>query len=111
MRIAIPVVGDDVSPGLEVCEAVKFYEDDHGRILRRFTVPVGGGADTALSIVERHGVDTLVCGPLSAEEKRALAMAGLLVSQGHTGGADAAAEAYLGETIASDPNNTCHICG
>lgn len=111
MRIAIPVVGDDVSAGLAGCEAVKFYEDDHGRILRQFSVPVESGADAALAVVERHGVDTLVCGPLTPEAKRALALAGLLVAQGYTGSADAAAKAYLGETIASDPNNTCHICG
>ena len=111
MRIAIPVVGDDVSAGLERCGAVKFYEDDHGRIIRQFTVPVGDGTDAALAVIERHGVDTLVCGPLTPEEKRALALAGLLLSPGHTGGADAAARTYLDETIASDPNNTCHICG
>lgn len=110
MRIAIPVVGDDVSAVFGACEAVKFYEDDHGRILRQFTVPVEGGADAALAVVEKHGVDVLVCVPLAPEEKRALALAGLLVAQGYVGGADAAAKAYLGETIASDPNNTCHIC-
>ena len=110
MRIAIPVAGEDVSDKLETCGAVKFYEDDHGRIVRQFTVPVEGGRDAALAVIERHGVDTLVCGPLEPEEKRALALAGLLVSQGRTGAADDAARSYLGETIASDPNNTCHIC-
>lgn len=109
MRIAIPVVGDDVSPSPEACEAVKFYEDDHGRILRTFTESVEAGG-TMLAIVERQGVDALVCGALEREAKRALALSGLLVASGYTGGADAAAKAYLGETVASDPNNTCHIC-
>ena len=109
MRIAIPVAAGGVTAGLENCEAVKFYEDDHGRILREFTVPVERGG--ALAIVERHGVDVLVCGPLAPEEKRALALSGLLVSSGYGGAADDAARAYLDEAIASDPNNACHICG
>ena len=112
MRLAVPVVGDDVSASFGACEAVKFYEDDHGRIVHTFVVPMeGSGADAALALIERYGIDTLVCGPLAPEERRSLAMSGLLLSPGHTGGADNAARAYLGETIASDPNNTCHICG
>ena len=111
MRIAIPVVGDDVSPGLEGCEAVKFYEDDHGRITRQFAENVEGGADVALAVIERHGVDILVCGPISPEEKRAIALTGLMVSTDHTGGADAAAKAFLNVAIACDPNNTCNYCG
>lgn len=111
MRIAIPVVGNDVSTDLESCEAIKFYEDDHGRILRQFLVPVEGGAGAALEVVEQHGVDTLVCGPLSPEENRALAMTGLLISTGHAGGADTAAKAFLNVAIACDPNNTCNYCG
>lgn len=112
MRIAVPVTGEAVSAPLGACEAFCFYEDDHGRIVRQFRVPVeSGGFDAALALLERYGVDAVVCGELSAEEKRALASAGLLLAPGASGGADEAARAYLGRAIACDPNNTCNYCG
>ena len=52
-----------------------------------------------------------VCGVLDAEERRALASAGLLLAPGASGGADEAARAYLGKAIACDPDNTCNYCG
>lgn len=112
MRIAIPVDGEAVSASIGSCEAIKFYEDDHGRIVRQFMAPVeGGGLDAALALLERYGIDALVCGPLKAEERSMLAMSGLLLSPDASGSADAAALAYLGETIAFDPANSCSYCG
>lgn len=112
MRIAIPVTGDEVSASFGACEAFCFYEDDHGKIVRRFRVPMeGSGADAALALLERYGVDVLVCGALAAEEKRMLAMSGLLLSAGAAGGADDAALRYLGGAIAFDPANSCDYCG
>lgn len=112
MRIAIPVAGEAVSARLGACEAFCFYEDDHGRIVRRFRVPMeGGGFGAALALVERYGVDAVVCGELSAEEKRALASAGLLLAPEASGGAEEAARAWLDRTVACDPSNTCNYCG
>lgn len=112
MRIAIPVDGDTVSASFDTCEAFQFYEDDHGRITRRFRVPMeGGGADAALALLERYGVDVLICGGVTPEEKRAFALAGLLLSTDAAGGADDAALAYLGGAIAFDPANACDYCG
>ena len=112
MRIAIPVAGDAVSTPIGACEAFCFFEDDHGRIVRRFRAPMEGRSfDAALALLERYGVDVVVCGDLSAEEKRALASAGLLLAPGASGGAEAAARAYLGRAIACDPDNTCNYCG
>ncbi len=112
MRIAIPVTGDEVSASFGGCEAFRFYEDDHGRIVRRFRVPMeGSGAEAALTLLERYGIDALVCGALTAEEKRVLAPSGLLLRTDAAGGADEAALAYLGGAIAFDPANTCDYCG
>ena len=112
MRIAVPVTGEAVSAPFGACEAFCFYEDDHGKIVRQFRVPVeGSGFDAALVLLERYGVDVVVCGELSAEEKRALASAGLLLAPGASGGADGAVRAYLGQAIACDPSNTCNYCG
>ncbi len=112
MRIAIPVTGEKVSARFGACGAFFLYEDDHGKILRRTEAPVeGDGFDAAFASLERCGADVVVCGALSAEEKRALAQAGLLLAQGFSGGADDAARAYLDRAIACDPDNDCNYCG
>ena len=112
MRIAIPAAGEAVSATLDACEAFHFYEDDHGKIVRQFRVPMeGSGLAAVLALLERYGVDVVVCGALGAEEKRALASEGLLLAPGASGGADEAARAYLGQAIACDPSNTCNYCG
>lgn len=112
MRIAVPVAGEAVSAPFGACEAFSFYEDDHGRIVRQFRVPLeGSGFDAALTLLEGYGVDVVVCGGLSAEEKRALASAGLLLAPGASGGADGAVRAYLERAVACDPENTCNYCG
>ena len=112
MRIIIPVIGEEVSPAFDDCEALKIYEDDHGRILREQIVPIeGSGFDAVCRAVERSGADVLVCGGLNAEERKILAMSGVLLSQGAAGSADEAARAYLGAAIACDPNNHCNYCG
>ena len=40
MRIAIPVAGETVASPLGDAEGFHFYEDDHGRIVRQFLVPM-----------------------------------------------------------------------
>ena len=111
MRIAIPVTGDAVSASFGTCEAFRFYEDDHGRIVRQYSASVEGGANAALGVLERYGVDVLVCGALRPEEKQMLAASGLLLSTDASGKADEAALRYLGGAIAFDPANTCTYCG
>jgi len=112
MRIAIPIRGEVIAPGLRAAEALHFYEDDHGRIVRQYTVPIeSGGADAALSLLERYSVDALVCGTLSLDELQEVREAGLLFFPGYEGGADRAALDYLSGTIVFDPNNTCNACG
>lgn len=112
MRIAVPVSGENVSASMAACEAIRFYEDDHGRIVRQSAeAPESAGFDAALALLERRGVDVLLCPPLLPEEKRALASAGLLLSPDAGGDADAAVRAYLGRAVACDPNNNCNYCG
>lgn len=112
MRIAIPVAGGEVSASFGACEGFRFYEDDHGKIVRQYYAPMeSSGADAALAVLERYGVDVLLCGALNAEEKKMLALSGLLISSDTSGAADEAALRYLGGAIAFDPANTCDYCG
>ena len=109
MRIAVPIVGDEVCAGLDGCEAVRFYEDDHGRVTGRVTEPTPPGQ--ALMLIEKRGVDVLLCRSLTEAERAALAASGLLLAEASAANADDALRAYLGAAIACDPNNNCNYCG
>ncbi len=113
MRIALPVRRDNtVSAALGNCEAFKFYEDDHGRIVRQYAVPFdGGGTAAALALLERYGIDALICGEVSGEDRLAVGAAGIMLFPGSSGDADAAALQFLGGAIAFDPDNGCDACG
>ena len=111
MRIAVPARGERVSKSLAECEAVFIYEDDHGRVVGREEEPVAGGGEAVLRLLERRGPDAVLCGPLPAGEREELMLAGLLVSCGAEGEADAAVLDYLNSAVAADPRNRCNVCG
>lgn len=80
MRIAVPVSNDRTAETLSGIEGFQFFEDDHGRIVRRFFVPrVGEGAAAAVAQLEPYGVDALVCGALPGDERLETAAAGILL--------------------------------
>ncbi len=110
MRIAIPVADGRVGRVLADCTVVRLYEDDHGKVVRQSAVPVEAG-DTARAVVERSGADVLLCGPLAQEERRELALSGLLPAEAASDDPDEAVRAWLGTTIACDPSNNCNYCG
>ena len=113
MRIAIPVLKDNsVSKALGSCTAFKFYEDDHGKIMRQFLADFdGSGTEAAIRLLERYGIDALICDNPSAEERLSVGGAGIMLFPGADGDADAAALQFLNGTIAFDPANTCNACG
>ena len=93
-------------------EGFQFFEDDHGRIVRRFFVPrAGEGAAAAVAQLEPYGVDALVCGALPGDERLETAAAGILLFPTFSGTPEEAALAFLGGTVARDPNNKCNACG
>ena len=112
MRIAIPVRGDEVFSPMGEAEAFHFYEDDHGRITRQFLVPMEkAGLDSALELLEQYGIDALICGAVSDEERHAVGTAGVMFFPGVSGKADDAALGFLSGSVISDPNNHCNACG
>ena len=84
MRIAVPVSNDRTAETLSGIEGFQFFEDDHGRIVRRFFVPRAG-------------------------EGAAAAVAQLFPT--FSGTPEEAALAFLGGAVARDPNNKCNACG
>ena len=112
MHIAIPVRGDEVFSPMGEAEAFHFYEDDHGRITRQFLVPMEkAGLDSALELLEQYGIDALICGAVSDEERHAVGTAGVMLFPGVSGKADDAALGFLSGSVISDPNNHCNACG
>ena len=103
MRIAVPVSNDRTAETLSGIEGFQFFEDDHGRIVRRFFVPrAGEGAAAAVAQLEPYGVDALVCGALPGDERLETAAAGILLFPTFSG---------TPEEAALDPNNKCNACG
>lgn len=113
MRIAIPVLENEVHPLPEHAQEVQFYEDDHGRIVRRYRLGVEGSGFAALTaLLEAEGIDALLCSSaLTAAQRRDLTMAGLMTFPGYSGEAEQAALRFLSGAVAADPNNTCNACG
>ena len=110
MRIAIPVVEGWIGKELADCTAVRLYEDDHGKVTRQSVVTAEAG-ETARAVIERCGADVLLCGALAPEERRELALSGLLLAEAAADDPDEAVRAYLGTAIACDPSNNCNYCG
>ena len=109
MRIAVPVSNDRTA---ETLSGIEGFEDDHGRIVRRFFVPrAGEGAAAAVAQLEPYGVDALVCGALPGDERLETAAAGILLFPTFSGTPEEAALAFLAGTVARDPNNKCNACG
>ena len=110
MRIAVPAVRDAVAESLRLCTAVKLYEDDHGKITKRGSVPVTA-EERAIDVIERCGADVLLCGALPPEEERELAASGVLLARSQDADVEAAVLSYLNAAIACDPSNECNYCG
>ena len=80
MRIAIPVVSGEVFSPLANAEAFHFYEDDHGKIVREFLEPMEeSSTDAAVGLLERYGIDALLCGTIDDTERTAVGMAGIML--------------------------------
>ena len=112
MRIAVPVTEETVSSPLGSAEGFRFYEDDHGKIVRQFLVPMEeSGTDAAVGLLERYGIDALLCSTIDESERTAVGMAGIMLFSGYSGKADDAALHFLSGSVVSDPNNHCNACG
>ena len=89
MRIAIPVVSGEVFSPLANAEAFHFYEDDHGKIVREFLEPMEeSSTDAAVGLLERYGIDALLCGTIDDTERTAVGMAGIMLFPGYSGKAE-----------------------
>lgn len=113
MRIAVPVQGGQTAASLAGCEGFQFFEDDHGRIVRRFFVVLEHPDDVSAAIaqLEQYGVDALLCGDLPDKEKLETAREGIMLFPTFSGPPEEAVLAFLSGAVARDPDNRCSACG
>ncbi len=113
MRIAVPVSNDRTAETLSGIEGFQFFEDDHGRIVRRFFVPARArGAAAAVAQLEPYGVDALVCGALPGDERlRRPPPRASCSSPPSPGTRRKRRFAFLGRHGRPRPDNKCNACG
>lgn len=122
MKIAVTYENGEVFQHFGHTEQFKLYEVSGGKVLRAAVVDINGSGHGALAgLLASLGVDTLICGGIGGGAQAALAEANIRLIGGVQGSADEAVQAFLGGTLAFDPNVHCthhdhvhgegHSCG
>lgn len=108
MRIAVAYEDGNVFQHFGHTERFKVYDVEDGKIALATTVNTNGSGHGALAdILQKCGVDTLICGGIGAGAKRALAEAGIALYGGVSGSADQAAEDLLAGKLNYNPAVEC----
>lgn len=121
MRLAVAYEDGQVFQHFGHTAQFLLLDAEDGRFLRREIVATEGSGHGALAgFLREQGVGAVICGGIGAGARMALAQAGILVYGGVQGDADAAAQAWLDNSLAYDPNARCthhdsehggHACG
>lgn len=122
MKIAVTYENGEVFQHFGHTAQFKLYEVSGGKVLRAAVVDTNGSGHGALAgLLASLGVDTLICGGIGGGAQAALAEANIRLIGGVQGSADEAVLAFLGGTLAFDPNVHCthhdhahgegHSCG
>lgn len=121
MRLAVAYEDGQVFQHFGHTAQFLLLDAEDGRFLRREIVATEGSGHGALAgFLREQGVDAVICGGIGGGARLALAQAGILVYGGVQGDADAAAQAWLDNSLAYDPNARCthhdsehggHACG
>ena len=122
MKIAVTYENGEVFQHFGHTEQFKLYEVSGGKVLSETVVDTNGSGHGALAgLLASLGVDTLICGGIGGGAQAALAEANIRLIGGVQGSADEAVQAFLGGTLAFDPDVHCthhdhahgegHSCG
>lgn len=121
MRLAVAYEDGQVFQHFGHTAQFLLLDAEDGRFLRREIVATEGSGHGALAgFLREKGVGAVICGGIGGGARLALAQAGILVYGGVQGDADAAAQAWLDNSLAYDPNARCthhdsehggHTCG
>lgn len=99
-------------------ETFKFYELNHGEIVKEQIVSTNGTGHGALAgLLAEDGITVLICGGIGGGARNALAEAGIEVYPGAAGDADTNVKSFLAGVLSYDPDTMCshhgaeHTCG
>ncbi len=109
MKIAVTYSNGEVFQHFGKTEQFKVYEVEDNKIVSsEVTGNDGLGHEALAGLLERRGIDVLICGGMGQGAKDALSAAGLEVVSGAQGDTDAAVEAYLRGELESKGVNCDH---
>ena len=121
MRLAVAYEDGQVFQHFGHTAQFLLLDAEDGRFLRREIVAAEGSGHGALAgFLREKGVGAVICGGIGGGARLALAQAGILVYGCVQGDADAAAQAWLDNSLAYDTNARCthhdsehggHTCG
>lgn len=121
MRIAVTYEDGQIFQHFGHTEAFKLYDVEDGKIIKEEVISTNGQGHGALSgFLLEHNVQTLICGGIGGGAQSALAECGIALFGGVQGSADDAVAAFLGKTLAFNPEVKCshhehgeeaHTCG
>lgn len=120
MVIAVTYENGQIFQHFGHTEQFKLYEIADGKVIATEVMDTNGTGHGALAgLLQRQGVDALICGGIGGGAQMALAEAGIRLFGGVSGDADAAVNALLAGNLGYDPNVHCdhhdheegHSCG
>ena len=108
MKIAVTYENGQIFQHFGHTEQFKVYEVTDGKVAGAQIVDASGSGHGALAgFLKEHQVDALICGGIGGGARMALAEAGIELYGGASGDADAAVDAFLGGSLAYNPDVTC----
>ena len=120
MVIAVTYENGQIFQHFGHTEQFKLYEIADGKVIATEVMDTNGTGHGALAgLLQRQGVDALICCGIGGGAQMALAEAGIRLFGGVSGDADAAVNALLAGNLGYDPNVHCdhhdheegHSCG
>ena len=109
MRIAVPYENGEIFQHFGRSSQFKLYDIQDNRVVSSAIVDTMGRGHGALaSILHAYAVDALLCGGIGPGAQLAMQEAGIALTAGASGDADAAVQAYLSGTLRQNPEACCH---
>ena len=111
MRIAIPNTDGQIAEAFESAGSFRLFNLENGEIVSNVTLPAfGSGSESMAEFLKIARADVLICGGITAESRKRLALSGLAVYPGFGGSADDAARAFAAGGLKHDDGHDCAHC-
>ena len=108
MKIAVTYENGGVFQHFGRTESFKVYDIADGKITSSAVIGTNGSGHGALAgLLNKGGINTLICGGIGAGAKNALAGAGIELLGGVSGDADKAVSDYLAGRLSYDSEAEC----